>query len=162
MADTQTAVEPTPIPGPPRLVKKQLFETGFKRADYVTNRWSVVLDEVTPYERMFEGDYWVNVARKLRIGDIIEVHAENRSWFAELYVVAQNDKAAAVVEMRRVDLAGAATVEDTASPYYVKWLGPQAQWGVKRISDNHTMQSGFASKAEAEVAKAQVTKTFAA
>lgn len=160
MADTETVVAPIPVP--PRVLKKFLMEGGFKRADFVTNRWSVTLDEATSYVRMLESDYWVNVARKLRIGDIIEVHAENRTWFAELYVVAQNDKAASVIELRKVDLAGTTEIEDTASPYYVKWLGPQGQWGVKRLTDNQTMQQGLASKSDAELAKAQLTKTFAA
>lgn len=160
MADTETAV--TPIPVPVRALRKFLMESGFKRADYVTNRWSVTLDDATAYSRLFESDYWANVARKLRIGDIIEVHAENRSWFAELYVVAHNDKAASVVELRKTDLAGTTEVDDATSPYYVKWLGPQGQWGVKRVSDNQTMQQSLASKADAEVAKAQLAKTFAA
>ena len=160
MADTETVVAPIPVPM--RGLKKFLMEGGFKRADYVTNRWSVTLDEATSYSRMLESDYWVNVARKLRIGDIIEVHAENRAWFAELYVVARNEKAASVVELRKTDLANTSEVDDPASPYCVRWLGPQGQWGVKRLSDNQTMQQGLASKADAEVAKAQLAKTFAA
>lgn len=160
MAEAEPTV--TPIPVPPRVLKKFLMEGGFKRSDFVTNRWSVTLDEATAYSRLLESDYWVNVARKLRIGDIIEVHAENRTWFAELYVVAHNDKAASVVELRRIDLAGSTEVEDTTSPYYVKWLGPAGQWGIKRMSDNQTMQQGLPTKADAELAKAQMTKTFAA
>lgn len=162
MADANPPTETTPtvVPVPSKPKAKMLSEGNFRLAQYVTNRWSVTLDDATPYDRLFDTDYWSHVARKLQIGDIVEVHAENGTWFAELYVVSAHRLAAKVVELRKVGLATAPESETVASPFSVKWRGPNGKWAIMRGND--VMQSGFASMEEAEIAKANLAKTLAA
>lgn len=160
MAEANTAPNPVVVPVAPKPRPKMLAESNFRLAQYVTNRWSVTLDDATPYGRVFEPDYWSNVARKLQIGDIVELHAESGSWFAELYVVGAHRLAAKVVELRKVDLASSPEVSDLASPLSVKWRGPNGKWAVMRGND--VMQSGFQTQEEAEVAKVTLHKTLAA
>jgi len=161
MAEATTISAANPAPVPIKPTKRMLAEGKFALASYATNRWSVTLEHGVSYERVFEPDYWSHVARKMRIGDIVELHAEDATFFAELYVVAAHRLAAKVVELRRIELAASAG-EEVESPYLVKWLGPAGQWGIKRLADNQTMQKGFASQADAEVAKAQLLRTLAA
>lgn len=160
MAEANTAPETTVVPVAPKPRPKMLAESNFRLAQYVTNRWSVTLDDATPYDRLFEADYWAHVGRKMQIGDIVEVHAENGTWFAELYVVGAHRLAAKVVEMRKIDLAAAPEVSTVASPLSVKWRGPNGKWSVMRGND--VMQSGFQTAEEAEMHKAALSKTLAA
>ena len=148
----------TAVPVPPKPLPKMLPENRFSQASYATNRWSVTIDPNTPYDRMFEPEYWSHVARKLRIGDIIEVHAEDTTWFAELYVVAAHRLSAKVVLLRKCDLAATKEVAAEASPLTVKYRGPHARYCVMRgetvISDR------FQTEAEAMVEAAKLGTAF--
>lgn len=158
MAEASTVPNPVVVPVAPKPRPKILAESNFRLATYVTNRWSVTLDDATPYDRVFEPEYWSHVARKMQIGDIVELHAESGAWFAELYVVSAHRLAAKVVEMRKVDLAGSPESASVSSPLSVKWRGPNGKWAVMR--DNHVVASGFQTAEEAEAAKATHVKTF--
>jgi hypothetical protein len=137
---------------------KMLPEARFSLASYATNRWSVTFDPNTPYERMFEPDFWSHVGRKLRIGDIIEVHAEDTTWFAELYVVAAHRLSAKVVLLRKVDLAPASEVAAPASPLSVKYRGPHARYCVMR--GENVIAEKFQTEAEAMVELAKLRNAF--
>lgn len=154
-----TIISAAPVE-PPKLRPKMLAESKFALASYSTNRWSVTLEFGVPYDRVFEPDFWSNVARKMRIGDIVELHAEDTSFFAELYVVAAHRLAAKVVELRRFDLAPAVQVATDPSPLTVKFRGPHARYCLMR--GENVVQSGFQTAEEAELAKAQHSKAFAA
>lgn len=162
MVDTAT-VPATPAPAPVEVRKaspRMLSESKFSLASYATNDWSVTLEQSIPYERLFEPDFWSHVARKMRIGDIVRVHSEDTTFYAELYVVAAHRLAAKVVEMRRVDLAPALQVSADASPLTVKFRGPHARYCLMR--GEHVVQAGFQTAEDAEIAKAQHSKAFAA
>jgi hypothetical protein len=148
----------TPVPVPPKPMPKMLPEARFSLASYATNRWSVTFDPSTPYERMFEPDFWSHVGRKLRIGDIIEVHAEDTTWYVELYVVAAHRLSAKVVFLRRVDLAPAAEVAAPASPLSVKYRGPHARYCVMR--GENVIAEKFQTEAEAMVELAKLRNAF--
>lgn len=148
----------TPVAVPPKPMPKMLPEARFSQASYATNRWSVTFDPTTPYDRMFEPDFWSHVGRKLRIGDIIEVHAEDTTWFAELYVVAAHRLSAKVVLLRRVDLAPAAEVAAPASPLTVKYRGPHARYCVMR--GENVIAEKFQTEAEAMVELAKLRNAF--
>ena len=161
MVEAATAPVATIAPvEPPKPRPKMLAESKFALATYATNRWSVTLEHGVSYERVFEPDFWAHVARKMRIGDIVELHAEDTTFFAELYVVAAHRLAAKVVELRRFDLAGSAEVLANASPLTVKYRGPHNRYCI--MNGENVVQSGFQTAEEAEVAKANHAKTFAA
>lgn len=157
------AVAPIPVPiNPPRKI---LPEARFSQAAYATNRWSVTIDPTTPYDRMFEPDFWSHVGRKLRIGDIIEVHAEDTTWYAELYVVAAHRLSAKVVLLRKVDLAAAQEVlaeasrVEEATRLYVKYRGPHVRYCVMR--GENVVAEKFQTEAEALVELAKLRNAFA-
>lgn len=163
MAEAATTEAPAaavaPIPVPVKPLPKMLPEARFSQAAYATNRWSVTFDPATPYERMFEPDFWSHVGRKLRIGDIIEVHAEDTTWYAELYVVAAHRLSAKVVELRKCALVHQAEVLPASSPLTVKWRGPHARYCVMR--GEHVVAEKFQSEAEAMVELSKQRNAFA-
>lgn len=152
-APTAPAVAPRPKP-------KMLAESNFKQAAYRTNRWSVTLPVEVPFDRVFDTDYWSHVARNIRIGDIIEVHAEDTTFFAELYVVAAHRLAAKVVLLRKVDLVGKNEIAPLPSVLSVKYRGPANRYCIMRGAE--VVQSGFQTVEEAELAKANLNKAYAA
>lgn len=144
----------------PKPRPKMLAESNFRLASYATNRWSITLPAEAPFDRMFEPDFWSNVARKMRIGDIVEAHAEDTTWFAELYVVAAHRLAAKVTLLRKVDLAGADEIAPVPSSLIVKYRGPANRYCIMR--GNEVVQSGFQTAEEAELARATLNKAYAA
>lgn len=155
----EAAVITAPVE-PPKMRPKVLSESKFALSTYATNRWSVTLEYGVPYERVFDPDFWSHVARKMRIGDIVELHAEDTTFFAELYVVAAHRLAAKLVELRRFDLAPAVQVAADTSPLTVKYRGPHNRYCLMR--GENIVQSGYQTAEEAELAKAQHAKAFAA
>src|SRR5262245_5047790 len=85
----------------------------------------------TPYEALFKPEFWANVARKIRPGDLIEVTAEDGTYFAQLYVLATAEQSVAVAELSKVQLQ---TVElsDGSEDFTVFWGGPIIKFAVKR------------------------------
>jgi hypothetical protein len=75
------------------------------------------------YERVFEPDFWANVARPIRPGDIIEVHAERGDYFAELYVINSKRMAVEVVELRNIPLEAAKNKKNVGADLSVEWRG---------------------------------------
>ena len=64
------------------------------------NIWQVVPEDGTPYELLFDKDYWGVMASKLRPFDHIEVLADYVSFWAELLVLMATKTQATVMELR--------------------------------------------------------------
>lgn len=140
----------------------KVLPSEFSEARYTTNRWSITARAGTPYEAIL-GDpaYWAHIATKLKQCDIIEVHAQDRSYYAELYVLAAESKSARVAELCAVTLDNSPTVT-LPSNYDVEWAGPHHKWRVIRISDKTVIEKGFASEADARLHAVQTNKKLAA
>ena len=160
IAEMQATAAPLAVAPPPKPRPKMLGESRFALSSYATNRWSVTLEAAVPYDRVFEPDFWSHVARKMRIGDIIDLHSEDTSFYAELYVVAAHRLAAKVVELRRVSLAPAVQVSAGDSPMTVKFRGPHARYCIMRGGE--VVKDKFQTEEEAIVAMADYRKAFAA
>ena len=93
--------------------------------------------------------YWTHVAAKLRPGDMIEVRAEDGTWFAILYVVSAQRLSAKVVPLPGYPLELDAGEADEIAAFGVKWNGPQHRWAVVRVADKRAMQTGFQSREDA-------------
>jgi hypothetical protein len=146
MSEPATQTKPTPVPM--NVAPRPLNEQRFGLAQFATNRWSVTPPFGTSFARVLEPTFWGNVGHKLRPGDIIEVHAEDGSYFAELYVRAAHRLAANVAVLRHVDLvgeAGSTAVDD--SPFTVQFRGPHAKWCVMRGKE--IVQDKFPTQADA-------------
>jgi hypothetical protein len=129
---------------------RKLPEAGFRLATYINNRWSVVPDDGTPFEDTLVPVYWTNVARKLKPGDIIEVHAPDASYFAELYVRTSSRLEASVVVLRKVEFTEVADEADAEDDMFVKFRNHKAGWGIIRRSDKSVMRDGFVTREMAE------------
>lgn len=134
----KSAANPTP-----RLHPSHFFSAETRR-----NVWSVVPVFGTDYKSLLMPTYWSNVARRLRPGDLIEVTAEDGSYFAQLFVLAAEDKAAAVAQLSYTELH---TVEmpDAADGFEVRWGGPIVKWCAVRMKDHQRVIEKMDTKAAA-------------
>jgi hypothetical protein len=129
---------------------RKLPEAGFRLATYINNRWSVVPDDGTPFEDTLVPVFWTNVARKLKPGDIIEVHAPDATYFAELYVRTSSRLEASVVVLRKVEFTEVADEADASDDMFVKHRNYRAGWGIIRRSDKAVVRDGFTTREQAE------------
>ena len=140
---------------------KKLFESHFRQAAYATNRWNVVPPDGATLEDMLARDFWANVSRRMTPGDIIEVHAPDGRWFAELYVRAAFRNEATVVVLRSIEFDDVDVTLPTVE-YIVKYRNPVKRYGVVRKSDNHLMKDEFQTAELAEAWLRDYRKTMAA
>ncbi len=144
---------PPPKPQPPKLKP-----TNFKLAEFATQRWCAVLDPKIPYERLFAPDFWAHIASMVKPCAIIEVHAEDGAFFAELYVRASHKTGLLVQELRKVSLDGEAAPE--AVKLTAEFKGPVRMWSVMRGKE--IVQDKFATREDAESAIVIRAREFAA
>lgn len=129
---------------------RKLPEAGFRLANYVNNDWSVVPDDGTPFDDLLVPVYWTNVARKLKPGDIIKVHAPDATYYAELYVRSAERLAASVVVLNKMDFTVTDAAQSQSDDMFVKHRNHRAGWGVIRASDKSVMKDGFPTREMAE------------
>lgn len=139
MADAATV---TPLKD---LSKRAVKESRFIPADQIRNVWSVVPEEGTPISAMLDPAYWTHVARRLRPSDLIEVRAEDGSFFAVLYVHYVERLSAKVSVLSQTIFDAEATPTDDAN-FDVMWKGPHHRHAIVRKSDKRTIQHGFESR----------------
>lgn len=119
----------------------KLPQSHFKQAAQATRRWSVTTPDGVSFDDLLRPDYWTHVAAKLTPGDIIEVHAVDASYYAELYVRVTSKLEARVAVLTKYEFTSAESVE--APGYAVKWRGPARRWGVVRVNDGTVVRDGF-------------------
>ncbi len=139
---------------------KSLQQNRFADASYRRNVWHVTPEEGTPYEDLFKSLYWTHNQRFLRPGDCIEVHAEDGSYFARLYVRANVDGEIVVAEIDKTEFKDA--VPDTGVRHSVEWKGPHRKFGVVRTSDRSVIRDGFQTRDEAMLYLVDLERTVAA
>ena len=108
----------------------------------------VVPEDGTKIEDILREEYWSMVAYKFKPCDIIEVHSEDGSYFAELYVRAVGKNWVKVALLRKVELEPAQKAMD-APEYEATWKGPHRKFSAIRTSDNQIIQDGFDSREQA-------------
>lgn len=99
----------------------------------------------TPLDATLVPGYWAHVSAMLRIGDRIEVLAEDGSYFSELLVRDVGNLYAKVSVLSHTKFEQ--EVVEVPEGYDVKWRGPSAKYGVLRGKD--VLKDGFVGKAEA-------------
>ena len=111
------------------------------------NIFRVTPEMGTAPDALLDPHYWAHVSTKLSIGNIIEVMAEDGSYFAELLVRDVGNLFAKVAFKNPVTIFS--NDEDLVTPvgYEVKWRGPKARFGVVHGKD--VLKDGFVDKAEA-------------
>lgn len=123
------------------MAAQKLPIANFKQSVQATRRWSVSTVDGAPFDDLLRPGYWTHVAAKLTPGDIIEVHAVDGSYYAELYVRSTSKLEALVAVLAKYEFT---TAESIVAPgYATKWRGPARRWGVVRIDDGSVVRDGF-------------------
>lgn len=101
----------------------------------------------TPPTALLDQHYWAHVSAKLRMGDVIEVLAEDGSYYAELLVRDAGNLYAKVAFRNPVTEFGKTEEQEVPAGYEIKWRGPHAKFGV--IHGKDVLKDGFVDKGEA-------------
>lgn len=108
----------------------------------------IVPEEGTSFDNILKDAYWSMVGYKLKPGDIIEVHAEDGSYFAELYVRASGRNWAKVALLRKIDLEPI-SLEHGSPEFEAAWKGPHRKFSVVRLADNQIIKDSFETREQA-------------
>lgn len=119
-------------------------------AEHYRTRYAAIVDDGTTADDLQRPEFWCHVANKLRQMDVIEVLAEDSSYFAELLVLKTGIGFAKVLLLRKVDLEEHAPEED-GGIVAVQWKGPHRKHAVIRKSDGEILKDSFATKVDAEI-----------
>jgi hypothetical protein len=125
----------------------KLPEGRFQVAAHANNRWAATLEYGVAFEEAFKPEFWAHTAKRLRPGDIIEVRAEDGSFYAELYVRAVGALFAKVEALFAKELGAGISAE--ADKLDVKWNVGKRCFAVIRRSDNTVIRDGFQIKEDA-------------
>lgn len=100
--------------------------------------------EGTPFDALLQPSYWAHIADRLRPFDKIEVHPQDRSFYAELLVLQASRLSAKVHVLKKDDLD---VIDDatTENEFFIKWKGAQ-KYSVIRAADKLAVQTGFDTK----------------
>lgn len=131
------------VAGVPMLRESRLSLTEFARQSH-----HIVPEDGTRMEDVLKEEYWSMVAYKLKPCDIIEVHAEDGSYFAELYVRSAGKNWAKVSLLRKVDL-DPVEVGIGSPEYEAAWKGPHRKFSAIRVKDNEIIKDGFETRDQA-------------
>lgn len=126
-----------------------LRESRVKLAEYARQRHHVVPEDGTKFEDLQKEEYWAAVAYMFEPCDIIEVHAEDGTYYAELYVRACSRNWAKVAVLNKVDL-GPVTAKITRQEFEAAWKGPSRKFSVIRTSDGEIIRDSFDTREQAE------------
>lgn len=102
----------------------------------------------TTLEQILKPDYWMHVARDLKMFDHIEAIVEDGSAYYELLVVSVGRTEARVAVLNKVDLSSVPQGLLSESEYSIGWGGPHAKHRIKR--GNEVIKDGFESRDLAE------------
>jgi hypothetical protein len=168
MADTSTATAPleathdraSRLPFRPLQVNRlKLIRSS--ESDFA-NLHGAVLPAGTSFEDALKPQFWGLVAQRLRIGDQIEVHVDDQTYFGRQLVrdvsgTGQTMTRASVVrlEFHRFDRVER---DETALTHRVEHKGAHLKWSVIRIADGKVVRDGFETKPDAEAAMASITR----
>ena len=136
-------------------VPPNLKERFFNTTEQARNSWRVVLTPSEHYEDVFVPSFWANVARRVRMSDIVEVVTQDHRLFALLYVInmdmSESPKWLKVVELVKydIDATKAVGVLDPKD-HEVRWGDAQRGFIIVRLSDGAILKENCKTKVEAD------------
>jgi hypothetical protein len=110
--------------------------------------WICVQAGVT-IEQLLEPAFWANVARNLQPRSTVEVHWDDASQFAELYVLDAGRNWASVDVLRHHADLKRPNLKHLAEQYEVGFNGPVDRFRILRLSDREVIKAGFATEVDA-------------
>jgi hypothetical protein len=148
-----------PLPTP-RLKVLRSSESDFG------NQFGAVTSTGTPFEHVLRPDFWSLHAMKLRVGDTIEIHTDDQTYFGRLLVRSVDgtgaNKTRASVAQLELHHFDQLERNDAALTHKVEHRGPHLKWSVIRIADGKVVKDGYESKEGAEGALRALTRPVAA
>lgn len=100
-------------------------------------------------EDLLQPSYWANFAGNMRRSATIQVHWDDSSQFAELYVLDLGRNWVSVALMRHVVLERPVPPPNVDS-YVVGYNGPVEQWRIVNTVNRSVLKAGFATEQEAQ------------
>lgn len=116
----------------------------------------------TTIEDLLVPAYWANVARNLQPRTTIEVHWDDASQFAELYVLDAGRNWASVDVLRHKKELKRPVLAHLAEQYEISFNGPVDRYRIQRLSDRAVIKAGFATEAAAHQYLAEYKRKMAA
>lgn len=123
-------------------------ESRMNFVDFARQTHHVVPEDGTKFEDVLRDEFWSLVSHKFKPGDLVEVHAEDGSFFAELYVRAAGRNWAKVALLRKVELEPV-NLSHGSPEYEATWKGPHRKFSVVRLADNSIIKDGFEAREQA-------------
>lgn len=102
----------------------------------------------TEVQDLLQPSLWANIARTLKPTSLVEVHWDDATWFAEVYVLSCGRNWASVSILRAHRLEKPSLPQEAAR-YGVSYNGPVDRFRVTRFGDGAVMQGGFSSELDA-------------
>jgi hypothetical protein len=94
------------------------------------------------------------------VADVIDVHRDDRSLYAKLYVREVGRARVAVALVQHAEFGALETVNELAS-HRVKYGGPHSKWAVERVSDRKIVKDGCDTREDAETAMKGIEASLA-
>jgi hypothetical protein len=137
-----------PGPAPARVLPSLTMDRFGLKESRNPGFWHGAPSEVI-VEDLLQPSYWANFAGTLRRNATIEVHWDNSSQFAELYVLDLGRNWVSVALMRHVKLERAAAPPDI-DKYVVGYNGAVDQWRIVNVVNRSVLRAGFATEQDAQ------------
>jgi hypothetical protein len=151
-ATAESAPPVTPGNPPIRPIEQRRLKLICSSASDLGNRWAIVVPTGVTMEMILLPDFWCNVSGQIRVADIIEVHADDRSLFASLYVREVGRARVSVAQIQHVKFGELETTNEPTSLHRTRYAGPHNKWIVERISDRKVVRERCETKEDAETA----------
>lgn len=123
---------------------------GLQQAETKRNTYRVQIGDKP--EDLLVPAWWNHVCTKLRVDDMVEAMALDRSWYGVVTVLEVGKGAEGGARVAYVlgptKISNAAEVGKQAE-HEARWGGPAAKWTVVRSKDKLVMKGGFESREEA-------------
>lgn len=125
-------------------------ENRFQLKEHNNPGFWICVPHGTTVDDLLDPGFWANVARNVRRNTTIEVHWDDSSRFAEVYVVDSGRNWASVSLLREHVLAKAKQPV-RKSNYQIAFNGPVDKFRITRLSDNSVIRAGFATERDAHL-----------
>lgn len=166
MAEPATATAPVKPTIPSREGPRSLAPKNFQSSEFAYARFSATLPAGWTLEDALRPEFWANVCHVLqsppvtrepdKSGAIIELRAEDHSFYAELYVRAVKKRGLDVAVLREPVYLGQQKVE--SDKFEIKWNVGKRGFDIIRKSDRETVADGGTIKTR-EAAQEWIDKT---
>jgi hypothetical protein len=136
--------------------------TNIKPAEYTRVIYAHTVEAGNDFDKdVLDPKYWCHLAKKLKVGDRIEVSAHDGSYFAELYVAAVYAVAVKVACLFKRDLIAESEEAEADAEYKIQYRKTK-EWCIVRLSDSAVIKDHLQTKEDAAIELSGYMKALAA